>query len=139
MATLGAAPPGHYSSAKQKAIDEARAVQASVAEECADAGKPPPPYELRELIGKGSFGRVYKAVGLGSRQAVAVKVINIDQGDDLCPGMSDTFSDILKEVNTLKRLADSGAKNVNTVVDTLLVGQPYGLLPSTAPVAACLP
>jgi serine/threonine protein kinase len=75
-----------------------------------------------ELIGKGSFGRVYKATSARTRQAVAVKVISIDEGGSLHPGASDTFSDILKEVNTLKLLSDRGAKNINTVIDTLLVG-----------------
>ena len=123
MASLKADFPGGYSAAKQKAIEEARTVQASVAKECADAGKEPPPYDLSELIGKGSFGRVYRATSLKSRQAVAVKVISIDEGDSLHPGASDTFSDILKEVKTLKLLSDRGAKNINAVIDTLLVGQ----------------
>ena len=125
MATLRRSFLGESSATKQKAIQEARAVQSAVAEECADAGRDPPPYELLELIGRGSFGRVYKATtSIRSRQgqAVAVKIISIDDGDSLQPGRADTFSDILKEVHTLKLLGDSGAKNINTVIDTLLVG-----------------
>jgi serine/threonine protein kinase len=122
MATVRWSFLGEYSATKQKAIQEARAVQSAVVEECADAGRDPPPYELLELIGKGSFGRVYKATSVRSRQAVAVKIVSIDDGDSLQPGRADTFSDILKEVHTLKLLGDSGAKNINTVIDTLLVG-----------------
>ncbi|KAH6624451.1 serine/threonine protein kinase [Chaetomium sp. MPI-SDFR-AT-0129] len=122
MSTLKRGFLGEYSATKQQAIQEASAVQNTVAEECAQAGKDPPPYELLELIGKGSFGRVYKATSTSSWQAVAVKIVSIDDGDSLEPGRADTFSDILKEVHTLKLLGESGAKNINTVIDTLLVG-----------------
>jgi len=49
-----------YSSAKSKAIEDAKQMQASVIEAAIKAGKDPPKYALIELIGKGSFGRVYK-------------------------------------------------------------------------------
>ena len=48
-----------FSTAKTKAIEDARQMQARVIEECTKNGKDPPPYGLVELIGKGSFGRVY--------------------------------------------------------------------------------
>jgi hypothetical protein len=48
-----------FSSVKAKAVEDARQMQAHVIEECTKAGKDPPPYGLVELIGKGSFGRVY--------------------------------------------------------------------------------
>ena len=47
------------STVKTKAIEDARHMQARVIEECTKTGKDPPPYGLVELIGKGSFGRVY--------------------------------------------------------------------------------
>ncbi|CAI4213859.1 unnamed protein product [Parascedosporium putredinis] len=81
-----------------------------------------PPYTLLELIGKGTFGRVYKATSR-SGQAVAVKIISIEEGDFFNPKRADTFGDILKEVNTLKLLSTSGARNVNLVLDALLFGQ----------------
>ncbi|UKZ51524.1 hypothetical protein TrVGV298_005284 [Trichoderma virens] len=112
-----------YSATKHKAIEDARAAQAIVLRECADAGREAPPYKLLELIGKGSFGRVYKAVGTKTSQLVAVKVISIEEGDGIQPGAADTLGDIIKEVNTLKLLSNSGARNVNAVVDTHLVGQ----------------
>ncbi|KAL6696090.1 serine/threonine protein kinase, STE family, PAK/STE20-related [Trichoderma pleuroticola] len=113
----------NYSATKHKAIEDARAAQAIVVRECAEAGREVPPYKLLELIGKGSFGRVYKAVGTKTSQLVAVKVISIEEGDGIQPGAADTFGDIIKEVNTLKLLSNSGARNVNAVVDTQLVGQ----------------
>ncbi|KAK1471625.1 STE/STE20/YSK protein kinase [Colletotrichum abscissum] len=111
-----------FSATKQKAVDDAKRAQVSIAKLCAAAGEHPPPYVLSELIGKGSFGRVYKATGSAPGQVVAVKIISIEEGDSLEPGAADTLSDILKEVYTLKRLRNSGAKNINAVIDTLLVG-----------------
>lgn len=109
---------------KQKAIEDAKRTQAFIVKECADNGREIPPYTLVELIGKGSFGRVYKAASSSSPQPLfAVKIISIEQGDINQPGLADTFSDILKEVKTLKLLKDSGAKNINNVVEILLVGQ----------------
>ncbi|KAK0622023.1 kinase-like domain-containing protein, partial [Bombardia bombarda] len=111
------------SAAKFRAVEDAMEMQWMAEKECAHAGKEPPPYRLSELIGKGSFGRVYKAKGPRQGQIVAVKIMSIEEGDSAAPGESDTFAEILKEVSTLKLLNDSGAKNINTVIDTLLIGQ----------------
>lgn len=45
---------------KIKQIEKARETQRIVAERAARSGTEPPPYEFLELIGKGSFGRVFK-------------------------------------------------------------------------------
>ena len=50
-----------FGSSKTKAIDDAKAMQASVLENAKKSGMNPPKYVLLELIGKGSFGRVYKS------------------------------------------------------------------------------
>ncbi|KAI0100854.1 kinase-like domain-containing protein [Nemania sp. FL0031] len=122
MATLHA-PPTDLSATKWKAIDDARRVYASIVKECRGAGRDPPPYTPRELIGKGSFGRVYKASSDETGQLVAVKIIDIEESDRVDPGANDAFNDILKEVNTLKLLNRNGAKNINTILDTFLIGQ----------------
>jgi hypothetical protein len=44
---------------KAKAVDDARQAQAAVNEMCRLAGRSPPRWALCELIGKGSYGRVY--------------------------------------------------------------------------------
>ncbi|PON29797.1 STE/STE20/YSK protein kinase [Trichoderma gamsii] len=114
------------SATKHKAIEDARAAQALVLRECAAAEREAPPYQLLELIGKGSFGRVYKARSTNKQKAsqlVSVKVISIEEGDGIQPGAADTLGDIIKEVNTLKLLSNTGARNVNAVLDTHLVGQ----------------
>lgn len=98
-------------------------MQKHVADECLKSGKDAPPYQLSELIGKGSFGRVYKATSLTTNQLVAVKIIDIEESDTLDPKLADTYSDLIKEINALRLLSESGAKNINHVIDALPVGQ----------------
>jgi hypothetical protein len=112
-----------FSSGKQKAVDDAKQMQAVVEDECKKAGKEVPPYLLQELIGKGNYGRVYKATDLKTKNIVAVKIINIEEGDTLNPKLADTYSEFMKEFSTLKLLSDSGAKNINLTLDVLPVGQ----------------
>lgn len=108
---------------KQKAIEDAKKMQGIVEEECQKAGEEPPAYLLQELIGKGSFGRVYKASDLKTDRVVAVKIIDIEESDTLNPKLADTYSEFLKEINALKLLSEGGAKNINHVLDALPVGQ----------------
>lgn len=48
-------------SVREKAMEDAKQMQQMVVEAANRANKDPPKYALVELIGKGSFGRVYKA------------------------------------------------------------------------------
>ncbi|KAI0102859.1 putative serine/threonine protein kinase [Nemania sp. FL0031] len=107
---------------RQKAVQDAAKMQASVEEECARSGKPVPGYRLIELIGKGSFGRVYKANDAKTSNVVAVKIIDVDEQDTLDPKKQDTYSEFLKEINALRLLSEGGAKNVNIVIEALPVG-----------------
>lgn len=128
-----------------KAIEDARQMQAKVVEECNRLKKEPPPYVLEELIGKGSFGRVYKAYvnpqtlppdagtdmltcsssrkNMASAAVVAVKIIDIDESDTINPRNADSYSEFLKEVAALKLLSETNAKNINLVIDALPVMQ----------------
>ncbi|KAH6606477.1 kinase-like domain [Trichoderma cornu-damae] len=108
---------------KQKALEDAKKMQNAVLESCSKAGKEAPQYELQELVGKGSFGRVYKATAVKTGQLVAVKIIDIEESDTINPKLADTYSDLLKEINALQLLSDSGAKNINHVIEALPVGQ----------------
>ncbi|KAL0938707.1 serine threonine protein [Colletotrichum truncatum] len=112
-----------FSVTKQKALEDAKKMQAAVDEEVTKAGQDKPPYLLNELIGKGSFGRVYKATDINTSMLVAVKIIDIEESDTVNPKLADTFKEFLAEVNALKLLSDSGAKNINHVIDALPVGQ----------------
>ncbi|XDG10095.1 hypothetical protein ABKA04_009710 [Annulohypoxylon sp. FPYF3050] len=114
---------GGPSTTRQKAVEDARKMEEAVQEECAKSGKPPPGYRLTELIGKGSFGRVYKANDLRTSQVVAVKIIDVDESDTINPKLADTYSEILKEINALHRLSQSGAQNINHVIEALPVGK----------------
>ncbi|KAK5990498.1 Serine/threonine-protein kinase nak1 [Cladobotryum mycophilum] len=108
---------------KQKALEDARKMQKAVVETCNKSGKEVPQYQLQELIGKGSFGRVYKATSGKTGQLVAVKIIDIEESDTVNPKLADTYSDLLKEINALQLLSDSGAKNINHVIEALPVAQ----------------
>ncbi|KAI2606685.1 kinase-like protein [Hypoxylon sp. NC1633] len=114
---------GGPASTRQKAVEDARKMEEAVQEECAKSGKPSPQYRLTELIGKGSFGRVYKATDMRSASVVAVKIIDVDESDTLNPKLADTYSEILKEINALHRLSQSGAQNINHVIEALPVGK----------------
>ncbi|KAJ6782492.1 hypothetical protein PWT90_05295 [Aphanocladium album] len=122
MASLQVRGPD-YSATKQKAFADAKKMQKAVLETCKKSGKEIPQYQLSELIGKGSFGRVYKSKSLASGRLVAIKIIDIEEGDTVNPKLADTYSDLLKEINALQRLSDSGAKNINHVIEALPVGQ----------------
>ncbi len=58
-----------------------------------------------------------------SAEIVAVKIIDIDEGDTLNPRLADTYAEFMKEVNALKILSESKARNVNHVKEALPVGK----------------
>lgn len=53
-------------------------------------------YQLKQVIGKGSYGIVYKAVNKRTRQIVAIKEVNYDNDEEL--------TDIMSEIDLLKNL-----------------------------------
>ncbi|KAG9248874.1 serine/threonine protein kinase, STE family, PAK/STE20-related [Calycina marina] len=110
-------------SVKAKAIEDAKCTQKSVEEACEKARKPPPKYALLELIGKGSFGRVYKSKDMKTAQTVAVKIIDIDEADTINPRQANAYADFLKEVQALKLLSENKARNINHVIEALPVNQ----------------
>jgi hypothetical protein len=54
--------PTEVSSVKAKAVEDARQMQASIIDAARRTGTDPPKYVLMELVGKGSYGRVYKGL-----------------------------------------------------------------------------
>ncbi|RDW78108.1 hypothetical protein BP5796_05960 [Coleophoma crateriformis] len=104
-------------------MNDAKKMQLSVMEDCKKTGKIPPKYNLLQLIGKGSFGRVYKAKDMVTAQVVAVKTIDIDESDTLNPREANAYVDFLKEVNALTALSEIKARNINHVIEALPVGK----------------
>jgi serine/threonine protein kinase len=58
-----------------------------------------------------------------SAAIVAIKIIDIDESDTLNPRLANSYSEFLKEVNALKILSESNARNINHVIEALPVGQ----------------
>lgn len=63
-----------------------------------------------------------------SADIFAVKIIDIDESDNVDPRNADTLSDFMKEVNALKLLSAKKAKNINNVVDAFPVGHSMWLI-----------
>lgn len=58
-----------------------------------------------------------------SAAIVAVKIIDIDESDTLNPRTANAYTEFLKEVNALRLLSQSNAKNINHVIEALPVGK----------------
>ncbi|OBT39524.1 hypothetical protein VE00_09619 [Pseudogymnoascus sp. WSF 3629] len=108
---------------RTRAVEDAEKAQRGVDERAVRAGEAPPPYVLVELIGKGSYGRVYKGEDTRTREVVAVKIIDIDESDTVSPRYADTYSEFLKEISALKVLSEGRARNINHIIDALPVGK----------------
>ena len=107
---------------RKKAVEDAKKMQALVEDKCAKNGLQVPRYNLTELIGKGSFGRVYKGTGQETGQIVAIKIIDIEESDLEAPKFATTMDDLAKEIKALQRLSEGGAKNINVIVDAFNIG-----------------
>jgi serine/threonine-protein kinase 24/25/MST4 len=57
-------------------------------------------YVRQEVIGRGSFGNVYKGVERGSGRVVAIKVVDMDSAED-------ELEDIVVEINMLKQMRNA--------------------------------
>ncbi|KAG5519156.1 hypothetical protein PMAC_002244 [Pneumocystis sp. 'macacae'] len=64
-----------------------------------------PLYTRQELIGRGSYGAVYKGIHNETKQVVAIKVLNLDTTED-------DVTDIQREISMLSQLRQVDAQNV---------------------------
>ncbi|KAL8910213.1 MAG: hypothetical protein Q9171_004456 [Xanthocarpia ochracea] len=82
-----------------------------------------PPFEFLELIGKGAFGRVFKANDLTRKKVVALKVIDVDPQDFKAHYIEkdESFQAVLHEIKILTQLRESNAKNINMIIDAFSI------------------
>ncbi|KAL8733274.1 MAG: hypothetical protein Q9181_003650 [Wetmoreana brouardii] len=78
-----------------------------------------PPFEFLELIGKGAFGRVFKAHDKTRNKEVALKVVDVDPHDFKVHfrEKDESIETVMHEIQILTQLRDSGAKNINLIID----------------------
>lgn len=72
-------------------------------------------YQKLEIIGKGSYGSVYKSREIATGNIVAVKIINLDTEDD-------DVDDIQHEVNLLSQLRGGEKNNITMYYGCYLEG-----------------
>ncbi|KAF2436478.1 kinase-like protein [Tothia fuscella] len=109
--------------ARARQIQDAKAMQQVVAERLSRKGLDVPPYEFQELIGKGSYGRVYKSKNRNNQQICAVKIIEVDEQDynaDIT-AKDDSLKEFIRETSILQALKDNNAQNVNIIFDAFSV------------------
>ncbi|OJJ76246.1 hypothetical protein ASPBRDRAFT_203894 [Aspergillus brasiliensis CBS 101740] len=108
---------------KAEAIKLAREQGVAVQEMCRRAKTKTPPYEFEELIGKGSYGRVYKGHQLPSSKIVAIKVMDIDSLDynTVRDFRDESIKDFIHEITVMKQVKDAGAKNINELIEAVSI------------------
>lgn len=108
------------SPAKAKAINDAKDMYQVIVKRAERAGVPVPNYDFISLIGKGSYGRVYKCRDRDTGKVVAVKILDMDDTDynqEEILQKDETLRDFKKEVNTLRQLTEGNVKNINTLYE----------------------
>ncbi|KAF1959032.1 kinase-like protein, partial [Byssothecium circinans] len=111
---LSLQPPA--TATKARAIQQAKDMQNLVAERVRRSGEEAPPYDFYELIGKGTYGRVFKGLNRKTGGLVAIKIIDIDKED--YEQMTTTgLSDTLREINVLQQVGDSRARPYVNIIE----------------------
>lgn len=108
---------------RREAVRLAKSQESSVVEKCKRSNQQMPDYSFEELIGKGSYGRVYKGRHTTSKKIVAIKVIDIDEADfhSAFEQKDEQIKDFNREIRILKQAQDSGAPNMNLMIEALPV------------------
>ena len=108
---------------RREAVRLAKSQESAVAEKCKRGNQQMPAYSFDELIGKGSYGRVYKGRQTTTSKVVAIKVIDIDEADfhSAFEQKDEQIKDFNREIRILKQAQDSGAPNMNIMIEALPV------------------
>ncbi|RMD41593.1 hypothetical protein DV735_g3531, partial [Chaetothyriales sp. CBS 134920] len=108
---------------RSEAVRLAKSQERAVADKCRRSNQTIPPYTFDELIGKGTFGRVYKGRQLPSNKVVAIKVLDIDDADFQAFGdqKDEQIRDFNREIKILRQAQESGAENLNQIIEALPV------------------
>ncbi|KAF2204635.1 kinase-like protein [Delitschia confertaspora ATCC 74209] len=101
---------------KSRAIQQAKEQENLVAERAKRSGDEPPPYDFFELIGKGSYGRVFKGKSRTTNSLVAIKIIDIDKVD-YEEMTTKNLSETLREISILQQLRDSKARPYVNIIE----------------------
>ncbi|KAL8689269.1 MAG: hypothetical protein Q9218_005021 [Villophora microphyllina] len=104
---------------KERTIRIAKEQQQAIVARLEKNNIPMPSFEFLELIGKGAFGRVFKANDLRQNKVVALKVLDVDPQDFKVHYLEkdESIQSVLHEINVLTQLRDSGAKNINAFIE----------------------
>ncbi|KAL8714809.1 MAG: hypothetical protein Q9220_001322 [cf. Caloplaca sp. 1 TL-2023] len=104
---------------KEKTMQVAREQQQALAARLRKNNVEMPPFEFLELIGKGAFGRVFKANDLERNKVVALKVVDVDPHDYKVHHLEkdESIQTVMHEIKVLRQLRDNNAKNINLIID----------------------
>ncbi|KAL9604811.1 MAG: hypothetical protein Q9219_000259 [cf. Caloplaca sp. 3 TL-2023] len=104
---------------KERTMKIAKEQQAALAARLKKNNLEMPPFDFLELIGKGAFGRVFKANDLIRKKVVALKVVDVDPHDFKVHYLEkdESIQTVLHEIKVLTQLRDSNAKNINLIID----------------------
>ncbi|KAF9188746.1 hypothetical protein BGZ51_000344 [Haplosporangium sp. Z 767] len=72
-------------------------------------------FTRQELVGRGAYGAVYKGIENATGQVVAIKVLNLDTGEE-------DVSDIQREIATLSQLKNCDSQNITRYHGSFLNG-----------------
>ncbi|KAF2750900.1 hypothetical protein M011DRAFT_474388 [Sporormia fimetaria CBS 119925] len=108
--------PPPQAGTKLRAIQQAKETEALVAERAKRTGEDPPPYDFFELIGKGTYGRVFKGRSRNHGGLVAIKIIDTDK-TDYEEYTSKNLQETLREINILQQLKDSRARPYVNIIE----------------------
>ncbi|GBF60082.1 serine/threonine-protein kinase [Trichophyton mentagrophytes] len=120
---------------KAEAMRLAREQGFIVREMCRRAKTDVPPYTFEELIGKGSYGRVYKGHHALTKSVVAIKVMDIDNLDyETTRDFKDeSIKDFIHETKVMSQVKEAGAKNINIFIEAVSIHSQLWLVSEYCP------